>query len=86
MKKWQLASVIAAVTLAAVFAPCPAFTLRAQPRLTEAQAAALQVVQGLEDGEAFNVIDYSDSIASFAPSRCQRTGRTWRRRGITSVA
>jgi len=37
------ASVIAAVALVAVFAPCPAFTLRAQPRLTEAQAAALQI-------------------------------------------
>ena len=44
MKKWQSASVIAAVTLAMVFAPCAAFTLRAQPRLTEAQAAALQQI------------------------------------------
>ncbi len=42
MKTWQSASVIAAVTLLGVFAPCPPFTLRAQPRLTEAQAAALQ--------------------------------------------
>ena len=37
-------------------------------KLKQAQAAALQVIEGLEDGEAFNVIDYSDSIASFAPA------------------
>jgi Ca-activated chloride channel family protein len=37
-------------------------------KIKQAKAAALQVVEGLEDGEAFNVIDYSDSIASFAPS------------------
>ena len=42
MKKWQSASVVAAVMLIVVFALCPPFTLRAQPRLTEAQAAALQ--------------------------------------------
>lgn len=42
-------------------------------KLKQAQAAALQVVQGLEDGEAFNVIDYSDSISSFAPAPVIRT-------------
>lgn len=42
-------------------------------KLKQAQAAALQVVEGLEDGEAFNVIDYSDSIASFAPAPVTRT-------------
>ena len=35
-------------------------------KLEQAKAAALQVIQGLRDGEAFNVIDYSDSISSFA--------------------
>jgi len=35
-------------------------------KLEQAKAAALQVVDGLYRGEAFNVIDYSDSIASFA--------------------
>jgi len=35
-------------------------------KIEQAKAAALQVVQGLYDGEAFNIIDYSDSIASFA--------------------
>jgi len=42
MKKWQSASVIAAVTMLGVCALCHPFTLRAQPHLTEAQAAALQ--------------------------------------------
>ena len=35
-------------------------------KMAQAGAAALQVIAGLDDGEAFNVIDYSDSIASFA--------------------
>ncbi|MBL7040065.1 MAG: VWA domain-containing protein [Pirellulaceae bacterium] len=37
-------------------------------KLEQAKEAALQVIDGLYDGEAFNVIDYSDSIASFAPA------------------
>ncbi len=35
-------------------------------KLEQAKAAAVQVIDGLFDGEAFNVIDYSDSISSFA--------------------
>jgi len=35
-------------------------------KLQQAKAAAVQVVDGLYDGEAVNVIDYSDSISSFA--------------------
>jgi Ca-activated chloride channel family protein len=35
-------------------------------KIEQAKAAALQVVQGLNDGEAFNIIDYSDSIARFS--------------------
>ena len=35
-------------------------------KIEQARAAALQVVEGLEEGEAFNIIDYSDSIARFA--------------------
>ena len=35
-------------------------------KLEQAKAAALQVVEGLLDGETFNIIDYSDSISSFA--------------------
>jgi len=36
-------------------------------KLRQAQDAALQVIEGLAEGEAFNIIDYSDWIASFAP-------------------
>jgi len=35
-------------------------------KIEQARAAALQVVEGLNEGEAFNIIDYSDSIAMFA--------------------
>lgn len=36
-------------------------------KIEQARAAALQVVEGLGDGEFFNIIDYSDQVASFAP-------------------
>jgi Ca-activated chloride channel homolog len=35
-------------------------------KLDQAKAAALQVIEALADGEAFNVIDYSSQVASFA--------------------
>ncbi|MHC4717045.1 MAG: VIT domain-containing protein, partial [Planctomycetota bacterium] len=35
-------------------------------KLVQAKAAAVQVIEGLYPGEAFNIIDYSDSISSFA--------------------
>jgi len=35
-------------------------------KMKQAIAAALQVVEGLEDGEAFNIIDYSDTLARFS--------------------
>jgi Ca-activated chloride channel family protein len=35
-------------------------------KIEQARAAALQVVEGLEAGEAFNIIDYSDAVARFA--------------------
>ncbi len=35
-------------------------------KIDQARSAALQVLEGLEDGEAFNIIDYSDSIAKFS--------------------
>lgn len=37
-------------------------------KLPQAVNAAIQVVDGLRDGERFNIIDYSDSLASFAPA------------------
>ena len=35
-------------------------------KIEQARAAALQVLEGLEQGEAFNIIDYSDTIAKFS--------------------
>lgn len=36
-------------------------------KMEQAKVAALQVLEGLEKGEAFNIIDYSDSINLFSP-------------------
>ncbi|HJP00642.1 MAG TPA: VIT domain-containing protein [Planctomycetota bacterium] len=36
-------------------------------KMDQALAAAMQVVEGLDDGEAFNIIDYSSQVAMFAP-------------------
>ena len=35
-------------------------------KIEQARAAALQVLEGLDEGEAFNIIDYSDSVEKFA--------------------
>ena len=37
-------------------------------KIEQARSAALQVVEALEEGEAFNIIDYSDTVARFAES------------------
>jgi len=37
-------------------------------KMDQARAAALQIVEGLEDGEAFNIIDYSSRVSKFAAS------------------
>lgn len=37
-------------------------------KMDQARAAALQVVEGLKDGEAFNIIDYSSRVTLFAPA------------------
>lgn len=36
------------------------------PKIDQAKAAALQVLEGLDEGELFNIIDYSDAVASYA--------------------
>ncbi len=46
------------------------------PKMEQAKAALLQVLEGLEDGEAFNIIDYSDSIASFSEAPVVKTRET----------
>ncbi|MBX3357479.1 MAG: VWA domain-containing protein [Phycisphaeraceae bacterium] len=45
-------------------------------KLEQARNAALQVVAGLENGESFNIIDYSDSIRSFADKPVVKDART----------
>jgi len=35
-------------------------------KIEQVRSAALQVIEGLDEGEAFNIIDYSDSVAKFA--------------------
>ncbi len=45
-------------------------------KIEQARAAALQVVNALEDGESFNIIDYSDSVASFAEKAVVKNSTT----------
>ncbi len=40
----------------------------AGPKMDQVRAAALQVIEGLDDGEAFNIIDYASTVARFAPA------------------
>ena len=47
-------------------------------KIEQARAAALQVVEGLDNGEAFNIIDYSDSIARFSERPVIKTNATIR--------
>jgi len=42
-------------------------------KLEQARAAALQIVEGLEDGEAFNIIDYSSTVSLLAPRPMLKT-------------
>lgn len=43
---------------------------------TQAQNAAIQVVSGLREGEFFNIIDYSNSIASYSASPIAKSATT----------
>ena len=45
-------------------------------KIEQARAAALQVVNALEDGESFNIIDYSDSVSSFAEKAVVKNSTT----------
>lgn len=42
-------------------------------KMDQAKAAALQVVEGLENGEFFNIIDFSTTVASFAVKPVEKT-------------
>jgi Ca-activated chloride channel homolog len=45
-------------------------------KIEQVRAAALQVLQGLEPGESFNVVDYSDSVATFSERPVAKNGAT----------
>jgi len=47
-------------------------------KLDQARAAVLQVVEGLDDGERFNIVDYATSVSSFAPEPIARTDESLR--------
>ncbi len=42
-------------------------------KIEQTRKAALQVIEGLNPGELFNIVDYSDSIASFEPAPVEKT-------------
>ncbi len=50
----------------------------AGPKLDQAKAAALEVVEGLADGEWFNIIDYSTAVAQLAAAPVQKGTATTR--------
>jgi Ca-activated chloride channel family protein len=45
-------------------------------KMDQARAAALQVLNGLDEDEAFNIIDYSSSVSAFAARPVMKDGRT----------
>ena len=47
-------------------------------KIDQARDAALQVLEGLEQGEAFNIIDYSDTIAKFSEKPVIKDANTLR--------
>ena len=57
-------------------------------KLEQVRTAALQVLEGLAEGEAFNIILYNDSVESFAPNPVIKSPETMRAaraylRGVT---
>lgn len=46
------------------------------PKMEQARAAALQVLEGLDEGEFFNIIDYSDSVAAYAEKPVAKSAET----------
>jgi len=50
----------------------------AGPKMDQARAAALQVIEALEPGEDFNIVDYSTQVALFAPRPVRKDERTMR--------
>jgi Ca-activated chloride channel family protein len=48
----------------------------AGPKMDQVKAAALQVIEGLADGEAFNIIDYATSVSTFAAQPVVKSNET----------
>jgi Ca-activated chloride channel family protein len=46
------------------------------PKLDQVKAAALQVIEGLNDGEGFNLIVYNEAVEMFAPQPVIKTAET----------
>jgi len=46
-------------------------------KLAQAKEAALQVIAGLKEGEAFNVILYSNTVECFSPKPVLKDAQTW---------
>jgi Ca-activated chloride channel family protein len=47
-------------------------------KLDQVKAAALQIIEGLDDGEAFNIIDYSNKAEMFSKNPVTKNGETAR--------
>lgn len=47
-------------------------------KIDQAKAAALQIIEALDDGERFNIVDYSDTIERFASESVVKTDDTVR--------
>ncbi|MBN1443232.1 MAG: VWA domain-containing protein [Planctomycetes bacterium] len=47
-------------------------------KIEQVREAALQIIAGLEDGEAFNIIPYSDTVEAFRPKPVVKTPETER--------
>lgn len=45
-------------------------------KMDQAKAAALMIIEALDEGEAFNIIDYSDTIEAFAPQPVLKNAET----------
>ncbi len=48
----------------------------AGPKMDQAKAAALQVLEGLEDGEAFNIIDFSTTVSLFSNQPVEKNSKS----------
>lgn len=46
------------------------------PKMDQVQEAATQVIEGLNDGESFNIITYNNQITSFAEKPVKKTAET----------